>query len=134
MTFDNASNNNQLVNNLAQRVPMYFSGSDKQGHCMAHILNLIAKAIGSVFGSHADVEVFDEDTGFDLPDHHIDGGEQPGAEEGDQDGIADSETDEEVELRDGNSNYDSSDDEDSANCISMASPMFVTYVCQWNRW
>jgi len=42
-TADNASNNNTLVDKLANLIPT-FRGKEYHVHCFAHILNLVVKA------------------------------------------------------------------------------------------
>ncbi|EJD48352.1 hATC-domain-containing protein [Auricularia subglabra TFB-10046 SS5] len=49
ITLDNASNNTAMVRSLQRTLPD-FEGEDVHGNCIAHILNLIAKAITAPFG------------------------------------------------------------------------------------
>jgi len=61
---DNASNNNMLINSLAARTRGYITAAN-QAHCGAHILNLVAKAILSLF-SNSQIDNFDVEMDSDT--------------------------------------------------------------------
>ncbi len=50
ITCDNATNNDRMVEELAQRIPS-FSGQTSHVRCFAHVINLVAKSLLKQFDS-----------------------------------------------------------------------------------
>ena len=67
---DNASNNDKMVDSLSRRTAQHFN-KQNQGHCAAHILNLAAQDILSVYAKSQadffDAEMDSDHADFDLP-------------------------------------------------------------------
>lgn len=93
ITVDNASNNDKMIAELAERIPS-FPGSTNQVRCFAHILNLVAKTLIRQFDSGKNTRNEDDDAaaaiaelvaGLEVDDGSVAGGD----EEGTTDDLAD---------------------------------------------
>ncbi|EJD39513.1 hypothetical protein AURDEDRAFT_128157 [Auricularia subglabra TFB-10046 SS5] len=94
ITLDNASNNTAMVRSLQHTLPD-FEGEDAHGNCIAHILNLIAKAITAPFGRRFPKSSAEaEGNAQDAEGRDVEGGNTEDVAEAEE---LDEELDEEVE-------------------------------------
>ena len=128
---DNTTNNTKMIDSLARRTAGHF-GPNSQGHCAAHILNLSAQAVLSVF-RHSQVDSFDADMNSDLADFELPLDQQPQGDEDDEAAHdAEDEADDDfAEMPDLVDDDNSDDDDASFDELNVAdnSTCFLQKVC-----
>jgi len=134
MMLDNASNNTGMVESLQRRAPGLFN-TERQGHCAAHIINLIVKDILSTFSGVA-ADTFDDSLDSDFATFQLPDGPQPVDDiqdeleaEDDDPEIADNDLPDLLDIE------DDDDDESDASSVESpsapaGSPSFVHKVCK----